>query len=97
MNKHKSLHIFEYIKFKMAETTSNMLPLGTEAPNFKLWDTVSDSIKSLNKLPMQKTKKTSSFQSCAKIILDHTEQRKSTTKLKGYLKSEAAQRSSDSH
>ena len=50
MNKHKSLHIFEYIKFKMAETTSNMLPLGTEAPNFKLWDTVSDSIKSLNKL-----------------------------------------------
>ena len=34
----------------MAQTTSNMLPLGTEAPNFKLWDTVSDSIKSLNKL-----------------------------------------------
>ena len=27
-----------------------MLPLGTEAPNFKLWDTVSDSIKSLNKV-----------------------------------------------
>ena len=34
----------------MAQTPSNMLPLGTEAPNFKLWDTVSDSIKSLNKL-----------------------------------------------
>ena len=50
MNKHKSLHIFENIKLKMAQTTSNMLPLGTEAPNFKLWDTVSDSIKSLNKL-----------------------------------------------
>ena len=34
----------------MAETSSNMLPIGTEAPNFKLWDTVSDSTKSLNKL-----------------------------------------------
>ena len=44
------MYIFENIKLKMAQTTSNMLPLGTEAPNFKLWDTVSDSIKSLNKL-----------------------------------------------
>lgn len=34
----------------MAKTSSNMLPLGTQAPNFKLWDAVSNSIKSLNKL-----------------------------------------------
>jgi peroxiredoxin len=27
-----------------------MLPLGTEAPNFELWDSVSNSIKTLNKL-----------------------------------------------
>jgi peroxiredoxin len=34
----------------MALTPSNMLPLGTEAPHFELWDSVSDSIKTLNNL-----------------------------------------------
>jgi peroxiredoxin len=34
----------------MSLTPSNMLPLGTEAPDFELWDTVSNSIKTLNKL-----------------------------------------------
>ncbi|WP_069675814.1 thioredoxin family protein [Formosa sp. Hel1_33_131] len=34
----------------MSLTPSNMLPLGTEAPNFELWDSVSDSTKTLNKL-----------------------------------------------
>lgn len=31
----------------MARTPSNMLPLGTVAPNFSLYDTISDSVKSL--------------------------------------------------
>jgi peroxiredoxin len=34
----------------MARTPSNMLPLGTVAPNFKLMDTISDEIKSLQEL-----------------------------------------------
>ena len=34
----------------MSLTPSNMLPLGTEAPNFELWDSVSNSVKTLNKL-----------------------------------------------
>tara|TARA_B110000967_G_scaffold97295_1_gene99903 strand:- start:7344 stop:7910 length:567 start_codon:yes stop_codon:yes gene_type:complete len=34
----------------MALTPSNMLPVGTEAPNFELWDSVSNSIKTLNNL-----------------------------------------------
>ena len=34
----------------MALTPSNMLPLGTEAPRFELWDSVSNSIKTLNVL-----------------------------------------------
>ena len=34
----------------MSLTPSNMLPLGTEAPDFELWDTVSNSTKTLNKL-----------------------------------------------
>ena len=36
--------------FIMANTPSNMLPLGTKAPYFELPDTVSDSILSLNEL-----------------------------------------------
>jgi len=32
----------------MARTLSNMLPLGTQAPNFSLLDTISDEIKSLD-------------------------------------------------
>ncbi len=34
----------------MALTPSNMLPLGTKAPDFKLVDTVDDTVKSLNEL-----------------------------------------------
>lgn len=34
----------------MARTLSNMLPLGTVAPNFSLLDTVSDDIKSLDEV-----------------------------------------------
>ena len=34
----------------MSLTPSNMLPLGTVAPGFELWDTVSNSTKTLNKL-----------------------------------------------
>ena len=34
----------------MALTPSNMLPVGTEAPNFELWDSVSNSKKTLNNL-----------------------------------------------
>ncbi|MEQ9581858.1 MAG: redoxin domain-containing protein, partial [Arenibacter sp.] len=34
----------------MANTPSNMLPLGTKAPNFKLPDTTSDKQKSLQEL-----------------------------------------------
>jgi peroxiredoxin len=34
----------------MAETNSNMLPLGTEAPNFKLLDTTYGIKRSLNEL-----------------------------------------------
>ena len=34
----------------MSLTPSNMLPLGTEAPDFELWDTVSNSLKTLNNL-----------------------------------------------
>jgi peroxiredoxin len=34
----------------MALTPSNMLPLGTEAPRFELWDSVSNSMKTLNNL-----------------------------------------------
>ncbi|MFC0605523.1 thioredoxin family protein [Winogradskyella pulchriflava] len=34
----------------MARTESNMLPLGTKAPDFKLVDTVDDKIKSLQEL-----------------------------------------------
>ena len=34
----------------MSLTPSNMLPIGTEAPQFELWDSVSNSIKTLNKL-----------------------------------------------
>ena len=34
----------------MSLTPSNMLPLGTEAPDFELWDSASKSIKSLNSL-----------------------------------------------
>ncbi|SHG41302.1 thioredoxin family protein [Winogradskyella jejuensis] len=34
----------------MALTPSNMLPLGTKAPDFKLIDTVDDNLKSLNEL-----------------------------------------------
>ena len=34
----------------MSLTPSNMLPLGTEAPDFELWDTVSNSLITLNKL-----------------------------------------------
>ena len=32
----------------MARTPSNMLPLGTKAPNFKLFDTISGTSVSLN-------------------------------------------------
>jgi peroxiredoxin len=38
----------------MARTPSNMLPLGTLAPDFSLLDTVSDSIKSLNDIKGKK-------------------------------------------
>ena len=31
----------------MSLTPSNMLPLGTEAPDFELWDTVSNSINNI--------------------------------------------------
>lgn len=34
----------------MAKTSSNMLPLGTEAPNFRLYDTVSGKTLELNNL-----------------------------------------------
>ena len=34
----------------MSLTPSNMLPLGTVAPDFELWDTVSNFLKTLNKL-----------------------------------------------
>lgn len=34
----------------MARTPSNMLPLGTKAPDFKLYDTISDSFKTLQEL-----------------------------------------------
>ncbi|MGF1637951.1 MAG: thioredoxin family protein [Cyclobacteriaceae bacterium] len=34
----------------MARTPSNMMPLGTKAPDFTLYDTVSDSMKSLKTL-----------------------------------------------
>ena len=34
----------------MALTPSSMLPLGTDAPRFELWDSVSSSIKTLNNL-----------------------------------------------
>ena len=34
----------------MSLTPSKMLPIGTEAPQFELRDSVSDSIKTLNKL-----------------------------------------------
>ena len=34
----------------MARTPSNMLPLGTKAPDFKLMDSISDELKSLNDL-----------------------------------------------
>ena len=34
----------------MALTPSNMLPLGTEAPRFELWDSVSNTMKTLNNL-----------------------------------------------
>ena len=34
----------------MAKTSSNMLPLGTEAPSFKLLDTISGVERSLNEL-----------------------------------------------
>jgi len=34
----------------MSLTPSNMLPLGTEAPDFELWDAVSNSLKTLNNL-----------------------------------------------
>lgn len=34
----------------MARTPSNMLPLGTKAPHFELWDTCSQSYKSLDQL-----------------------------------------------
>ncbi|MDG1056332.1 MAG: thioredoxin family protein [Flavobacteriaceae bacterium] len=34
----------------MARTPSNMLPLGTKAPDFNILDTVSDKLKSLNQL-----------------------------------------------
>ena len=34
----------------MALTPSNMLPLDTEAPHFELWDSVSNSTKTLNNL-----------------------------------------------
>ena len=50
LKKIKSLHIFEHIYNQMALTPSNMLPLGTEAPHFELWDSVSDSMKTLNNL-----------------------------------------------
>ena len=38
----------------MARTPSNMLPLGTQAPNFKLLDTVSDTTLSLEQLKGEK-------------------------------------------
>lgn len=38
----------------MAQTPSNMLPLGTKAPNFKLLDTVSNTTQSLNELKGKK-------------------------------------------
>lgn len=38
----------------MARTPSNMLPLGTKAPDFSLLDTVSDSVLSLNTLKGEK-------------------------------------------
>jgi len=50
LKKIKSLHIFENIYNQMALTPSNMLPLETEAPHFELWDSVSNSIKTLNNL-----------------------------------------------
>ncbi|MDA9126545.1 redoxin domain-containing protein, partial [Flavobacteriaceae bacterium] len=34
----------------MSLTPSNMLSLGTKAPDFELWDTVSNSTKTLNKI-----------------------------------------------
>ena len=34
----------------MARTASNMLPIGTQAPNFNLFDTISESKKNLNKI-----------------------------------------------
>lgn len=34
----------------MSLTPSNMLPLGTKAPDFELWDTISNSTKTLNKI-----------------------------------------------
>lgn len=34
----------------MSLTPSNMLPIGTESPKFELWDSVSNSTKTLNKL-----------------------------------------------
>ncbi len=38
----------------MARTPSNMLPLGTKAPNFNLLDTVSNTVLSLNQLKGEK-------------------------------------------
>ncbi|TXG38898.1 thioredoxin family protein [Seonamhaeicola maritimus] len=38
----------------MARTPSNMLPLGTQAPNFSLEDTVTDSILSLDQIKGEK-------------------------------------------
>ncbi|GGD02816.1 thioredoxin family protein [Hyunsoonleella pacifica] len=38
----------------MARTPSNMLPLGTKAPDFSLLDTVSDAVLNLNKLKGKK-------------------------------------------
>lgn len=35
---------------KMAMTASNMMPLGTKAPTFNLFDTVTDKVKSLEEL-----------------------------------------------
>ena len=34
----------------MARTASNMLPIGTQAPNFNLLDTISESKKNLNEI-----------------------------------------------
>ena len=50
----KKIQIFIYLRRlnqkKMALTPSNMLPLDTEAPHFELWDSVSNSTKTLNNL-----------------------------------------------